>query len=283
MLPVDHLSYSSINAYLSCHRLWWWRYIEKPRVPVAVALPFGTAIHKAVQGYIVAKAQDHEVWDTAMLGFQKEKDLVPVSASHLLPESWLACLRNALDEPRNLDNIKWDRPFDYYADLGARMLNAPDVVAAVEDIEPLVIDETAVMEKRIEFFVPGVDVPIIGYIDLIEVDGVPVDFKTASRKWAKGKEHSEMQVDFYLLGLNYEGYDLNPNLQFRYYIFTKTKNPTCQILDTVRGWGALLFTVQTIREAWEGIQAGAFGPNPTGWKCSQRFCEYWGLCRGRGL
>ncbi|KKL22434.1 hypothetical protein LCGC14_2435510, partial [marine sediment metagenome] len=49
------------------------------------------------------------------------------------------------------------------------------------------------------------------YIDLIEADGVPVDLKTAARKWSKGKEHGEMQVDFYLLGLNYEGYDLNPN------------------------------------------------------------------------
>ena len=123
-----------------------------------------------------------------------------------------------------------------YTGLGASMLSAPDVMAAIEDIEPMVAiaSDIPIIEKKVEFRVPGVSVPIVGYIDMIEADGVPVDFKTASRKWSKGKEHTEMQADFYLLGLNYEGYNLNPNLQFRYYILTKTKSPTCQILDTVR-------------------------------------------------
>lgn len=263
-MPVEHLSHSSVNTYLMCPKSWEFRYIKKPRVPVSVALPFGTAIHKAIQTYIAAKAEGHAV-----------KPLVD-----LWPDSW----QGALNEPRNKDNIRWDKTYDHYTDLGASMLSAPDVVAAVEDIEPMMgVLETPRIEQRITFQVPGVPVPVIGYIDLIEADGVPVDLKTASRKWSKGKEHSEMQADFYLLGLNYEGYDLNPNLQFRYYIFTKTKSPTCQILDTVRCWSDLLFTMKVIKEVWEAIQAGAFPPNPTGWKCSAKYCEYWSFCRGKEL
>ena len=265
-MPVDRLSYSSVSAYLMCPQSWKFRYIIKPRVPVSVALPFGTAIHKAVQTYIAAKAEGHEVKPPA----------------DLWPDSW----QGALNEPRNADNIKWDRTYDYYTDLGTKMLSAPDVVAAIENIKPMIAlmpEETAIIEKRIEFQVPGVSVPVIGYIDMIEDDGVPVDLKTASRKWGKDKEHGEMQVDFYLLGLNYEGYDLNPNLQFRYYIFIKTKSPTCQILDTVRTWGDLLFTMKLIKEVWEAIQAKTFPCNPTSWKCSEKWCEYWPLCRGKEL
>lgn len=264
-MPVERLSYSSINTYLLCHKSWEFRYILKPRVPVAVALPFGTAIHKAVQTYIAARAEGHEV-----------KPLVDL---------WPDCWQGALNEKRNRDNIKWDRPFDYYNDLGASMLSAPDVVAAIEGIEPMVTlapEESAIIEKRIEFHVPGVPVPVVGYIDMLAKDSVPVDFKTASRKWSKGKEHTEMQVDFYLLGLNQEFYSV-PDLRFRYYIFTKTKSPTCQILETSRTWGQLLWTMKLIREAWEAISARAFSPNPTTWKCSARFCEYWDLCRGKEL
>lgn len=265
-MPVDRLSYSSVSTYLLCPKSWEFRYVIKPRMPVAVALPFGTAIHKAIQTYIAARAEGHDVKPLERL--------------------WFDCWQDALNEPRNKDNVKWDRTFKHYSDLGVAMLSAPDVIAAVEDMEPMIAlmpAETAIIEKRVEFQVPGVSVPIVGYIDLIEKDGVPVDIKTASRKWGKNKEHTEMQVDFYLLGLNYEDYDLNPNLQFRYYIFTKTKSPTCQILDTARTWGDLLFTMKVIKEVWEAIQAGAFPPNPTGWKCGPKYCEYWPLCRGKEL
>ncbi len=264
-MPVDRLSYSSINSYLLCPKSWEWRYIKKPRVPVAVALPFGTAIHKVVQTYVATKAEGHEV-----------KPLVDL---------WPDCWHGALNEKRNRDNIKWDRSFDYYNDLGATMLSTPKVVAAIEGIEVMVTlapEESAIIEKRIEFRVPGVPVPVIGYIDMLSKDSVPVDFKTASRKWEKGKEHKQLQADFYLLGLNQEYYSI-PDLRFRYYIFTKTKSPICQVLETSRTWGQLLWTMKLIKETWEGIQAGIFPCNPTGWKCSKKYCSYWPLCRGKEL
>lgn len=267
-MAINNLSYSSVQAYLLCAKSWEFRYVRKPRVKVPVALPFGSAVHEAVQLYIAAKAEGHEV--------------------RPLTELWPDCWQGTLNEKRNRNNIRWDRTYDHYTDLGARMLAAPDVVAAIEGIEPAVtiapvMEKTVIIEKRVEFQVPGVPVPIIGYIDLIEADGVPVDLKTAGRKWGKGKEHTEIQADFYLLGLNHEGYDLNPNLQFRYYIFTKTKNPTCQVLDTVRCWSDLIFTMQVIKDVWEAIQAGIFPPNPVSWKCGEKYCQYWHLCRGKEL
>ena len=55
------------------------------------------------------------------------------------------------------------------------------------------------------------------------------------------------------------------------YIFTKTKSPTCQILNTSRTWGDLLFTMKVIKEVWEAIQTGVFPHRPITWKCSKKY------------
>lgn len=261
-MPVNRLSYSSISTYLLCPRSWRFRYIEKPVVPVSVALPFGSAIHSAVQTYISAKT------------------LYPDQVRPLA-ELWITCWQDALDERREKgQEVKWDRPYDQYTRLGESMLAADDVVFAVDSIVPMARhDGTDLAEHFVEFRVPGVPIPVVGYIDMIAADGVPIDFKTASRKWSKGKEHSEIQANFYLLALNQEEHTLNPSNKFRYVIFTKTKTPTCQVLETSRSWGELFWTMTLIHEVWKAIEGGHFPPNSTSWKCSDRWCEYWELCR----
>jgi len=265
-MPVKHLSHSSINTYMMCPKSWWWRYVKKAKVPVSAALPFGSAYHQTVQTYIAAKA------------------LHPDQVRPLA-ELWPACWAGALN--KQYQKIKWDKPYDYYTKLGESMLVSDEVVFAVDAIEPLIAiwttttttEKIPVVEKRIEFQVPGVSIPVMGYVDMIDANGVAIDFKTASRKWSKGKEHLDIQADFYLLGLNQEGHDLSPDNKFRYMIFTKTKNPVCQDLPTSRTWGQLFWTMELIRETWKAIEGGHFPPNVSGWKCQPKFCSYWDLCR----
>lgn len=261
MLPIRHLSYSSINTYMLCARSWFYRYVEKPEVPVAAALPFGSAIHKAVQTYITTK-------------------ILHPGEVQPLRELWSTCWQDALAERKQ--EIDWDKPKSHYTLLGDKMLRTPSITNAIDAIQPLALAaDDDLVEHRIEFTVPGVPVPIIGYIDVIVTDGIPVDFKTAGRKWASGKEHTESQPNFYLAALNHAGFDDNPDNKFRYYILTKTKSPICQVLETSRTWEQLLWTFQTIRQVWDAISAGSFSPNVSGWKCSEKFCSYWNLCRGK--
>lgn len=267
---IRHLSYSSVNIYLYCAKSWEFRYIIKPDVPVSVNLPFGSAVHETVQTYVAAKA------------------LHPDQVRPLV-ELWSPTWRDVLAEQKR--EIKWEKPKDYYAELGKTMLTTPEIVQAIDAIEPMVVtastsmepSESVIMERRVNLRVPGVPIPVIGYIDMLAADGTPIDFKTAGRAWSKGKEHNEIQPDFYLAALNQEGYNFDSGLKFRYYIFTKTKNPRVQVLETSRDFAQLFWMTQVVGEVWRGIEAGVFPMNPTGWKCSPKYCEYYPLCRGRKL
>jgi CRISPR/Cas system-associated exonuclease Cas4 (RecB family) len=267
-MPVDRLSHSSINTYMLCPKSWWYRYIKKPEVPISAALPFGTAIHKTIQYHLNLKVLNPN---------QPLPSLVGLWSTH-----W----EHTLAEQRR--EITWDKSQATYNKLGLDMLKSDSVINAIDAIKPIFapldtpdgFGRAVLTEYKVDFTVPGVPVPIVGYIDIIASDNVPIDFKTAGRKWSRGKEHFELQPDFYLAGLNQENFVV-PENKFRYYILTKTKTPTCLVLETQRTWSQIFWTFQTIREIWQAIQAGSFAPDTTCWKCRPEYCEYWQICRGR--
>jgi len=257
-MPVDYLSYSSVSAYLACPKSWWFRYIKKPLTKTSVALVFGSAVHDTIETYVSARQQE---------GVENVRPM-----AELWPRFWQEQL-----ETRN--NIKWDRPMDYYTELGEKMLSVPAIVKTLDGLKLKIENDSPVIEKKVRFNVPGVPIPIIGYIDAIEQDGVPIDIKTAGRAWSRGKEHSELQPTFYLLALNQAGYEI-PEWKFRYYVLTKTKAPKLQVLETSRTVDELFWTMGLIAEVWQAIEAGHYHPNPTGWKCNPKYCDYYEFCRG---
>ena len=255
MPDIDHLSYSSISSYLMCARGWRFHYLDKIQTPTAPALIFGSAFHNTLEEHV----------KTAFA-----TDRVPVVDRW--SRHWAAQLEQEID---------WgnDTPEDM-ADLGIKMFSDQDTIALVDSLKPLVVEERPQIELKIEAFVPGVPVPIIGYIDMIERDGIPCDFKTSARSWNQDQADSEMQPTFYLAALNQAGYLGNGSLLFRHYVFVKTKKPQVQIWESARTVGDLFWLFGLIRDVWGGIEAGIFPPNPSTWKCSPRYCEFWGICRG---
>ena len=261
MGAIDHLSYSSVSTYLLCPRSWQFRYLDRIETPTSPSLTFGSAFHGAIEDYLVRKALGDDASEPAAFW----------------GKHWRAQLeRNSV--------IEWGRDSqEELCNTGLRMLTAEDVVSTVTSIVPLLVHDRPLIEERVELRVPGVPVPVIGYIDLVEQDGVPCDFKTAARSWSASRAQSELQPVFYLAALNQSGYELNPDLRFRHYVFTKAKSPQVQIWDTERTPSDLFWLFDLIAEVWRGIERGVFPPNPSTWKCSRKHCEYWSLCRGKAL
>ena len=253
MHELDHLSYSSISAYLACPRAWKYHYIDKIKMPTSPSLIFGTAFHQTVQTMIAA---------------QRPVDVVPI-----WNENWSKVQQQ---------EIAWNGELpEQLGNEGLRMLSHPATLDVVNRLKPLIENRQPVIEKRIELRVPDVPVPIIGFVDLITKDGIPHDFKTAARSWTQEQAQSEMQPLFYLAALGQMGYTLNPDLKFRHVVFVKTKTPQCQVFESVFNYSQYFFLIETIQHVWRGIKAEVFPPNPGTWKCSERYCEYWKLCRGK--
>ena len=257
--PVEYLSASSVTAYLMCARAWRYRYIDKVEVPVAAALSFGIAFHEAIRLHVEAKTLGSEI----------------DSIDELFAREWKWHVEN-----EDIDYGR-DTPESLEA-LGHKMLYSRDVMDAINGLAPQMQDDQPVMEHRIEFTIDGVPVPIIGFIDMIGDDGVPVDFKTAGKAWYSDRADSELQPAFYLEALRQA--DQMPNEgAFRYYIFTKTARPKAQMIKTYRTPAQLEWMCGVVRAVWQGIEAEVFPPNGVGsWKCSPKYCEYWDACHNPG-
>ena len=254
---IEHLSYSSINTFLLCPRSWRFRYIEKPEVATSPNLVFGSAFHDTIETFLL-----------------REDTSVPLAAI------WFECWGKQLEDDRN-KNISWgDKSEDEFTAMGERMFSHAKTIETVEAIDPLILDDKPTIEKFIKLHVPGVPIPVIGYIDIITSDGVPGDFKTSAQKWYKSIAADEAQPIFYLAALNQLGYDLNPDMKFRHYIFVKTKTPQIQVIETQRTIDEMFALFDTVTEVWRSIEANVFPCNYNTWKCSEKWCEYWSNCRG---
>lgn len=246
---VEHLSYSSITSYLACGQAWKYKYVDGIKSPTSPALVFGSAFHGTIEHWVS----------------KPESDLLAV---------WMTEWQKQLE----LQTIDWgDTSAEAAANDGLRMLSDPDLVAG---LKAAFAKGVAEIETRVELAVPGVPVPVIGYIDVIGKDGVPGDFKTSKTSWNANKAINEMQPIFYLAALNQAGRTV-PDGRFRHYVFVKTKKPQFQMIEHVHGPAELFWLFKMIKSVWDGINAGVYPCNPTGWKCAPEYCDYWGMCRGK--
>ena len=260
MIEIDHLSYSSISHYLYCPRSWYFHYIEKVESRPSAALVVGSAFHETVEAALL-------IDDPTLIDIWQNKWNLQLEKNNELGIDWGISTEEA----------------EY--NTGIRMLTSDTVLDTIKGIIPLVGGEGLThyyhIEDRIELQVPGVPVPVIGYIDVITEDGIPGDFKTAARMWYESKAWEELQPTFYLAALNQAGYEGNPEQKFKHYIFTKAKKPKARVFETSRSIKEQLWLMTLIGDVWRSIEKEMFHPNPLGWKCNPKYCDFWHLCRGK--
>lgn len=259
-LEISYLSYSSISKYLSCGENWRRHYVAKEQTMTTPALVFGSTFHNTIENYIEQRSQSTTIPDMTMLWHK----------------NWSA----KIEAEKNID---WgaETPAQHYED-GQRILTHRDVLNLCDSLQPLVDDAGIFMERKIELQVPGVPVPVIGYIDIMTRDGVPGDFKTSSTAWTDDKARFELQPVFYLAALNQMGRQV-PKLAFRHYVITKTKTPKVQIIEHHHTWNEIFWLFQLIKSVWDGIERNVYPLNPGSWLCSPKYCSFYRDCRGRGL
>ena len=255
-LPIEHLSYSSISSYMTCGKAWKYRYIDKVQAPTSPTLIIGSTVHDTVEEIIRSRTLGTYGVDSAEFATKRLSERLLTAD---LP----------VDGPE-AENAKNDV---------LRFFTNPYILSELYNITAKVDDAGPMIERKVTLEVPEVEIPIIGYIDIILSNGIPADFKTSAKSWTQEKAEAELQPVFYLGAMQQMGIPMN--WEFWHIVLVKTKQPKFQILKH-HHWKAevdrLMEQVQTV---WKSINAGIFMPAaPGSWKCSSKWCEYYDLCHG---
>jgi putative RecB family exonuclease len=254
-MPIEHLSYSSINQYVECGLQYRFRKIDNLTPEhTSDALVFGSCVHKVLarfnkqrSGHINCKAHDLTRW---------------------FEEFWVGSTKNN-------GQIKYSNgnDFDTCLERGKKLLE-------IFHENNSHITEYSIMEIEKEFRLELEDFPypIIGYIDLVERDEegnlLITEYKTSGKSYSSSQVDRHDQVTLYHMAIQ----NMFPENQVisKIDVLIKTKVPKFEQYYTYRDSDDHQRFIKTAREVAKGIQAGVFIPNRGSWKCSS--CEYKTAC-----
>ena len=121
----------------------------------------------------------------------------------------------------------------------------------------------------------GLDIPIIGVMDLVEEDRdgtiVITENKTSGKAYSNSQIDKNLQLTVYQIAARSNGY-ADREILLRIDCLIKTRLPKFQQYYTSRSRLDEHRAIRKIKKAYDGIKKGVFIPNDTSWKCP--YCEF---------
>lgn len=258
-LPSGHISVSQVSTYMKCPKAYEFRYVKGIIAPPKAMMAEGKAMHRAL-----------EVGQQERL---KSKQLTPLDIlfdAH--SDSW---------KYQRTDVEIWDEDSPEKV-----ILKRSKIFLREYHKRFMPYQKPLGVEKRLWISTSNLHIPILGYIDLIVEDTKPqsrhepvmpqeqvVDYKVTSKSISQGETDSSLQLTTYAhaTGLSTVGFDM----------FVKTKAPQVKTIKSTRSAKQWKWAERIFEEVGKAISAGVFPPgDPASWACTEKWCGYWGRCRG---
>ena len=249
-----HLSPSSINDYIDCGLLYRLSRIDR-KIPdyIPDAMVLGTAVGNTLNEFNIQRSKNN---------------ILSIDDLHTIFESFW-------DEETSGRKIKYTK--------GNTQKSHLSMGKALLEVYAQNYHQNAFtvigVEQAFEFYIDGVDVPIIGAADLIEEDEcgtiIISDYKTAAKAWSKDQVDKNLQVTVYQMAAQSNGF-ADREILLRIDCLIKTKVPKFEPYYTVRTEKDIHNTQMKIRKVWEGIQSQVYIPGDGSWKCKN--CMYKSHC-----
>jgi CRISPR/Cas system-associated exonuclease Cas4 (RecB family) len=246
-LPKGYLSLSAARMYLRCPKQFEFRYVDGVKSPPAVALSEGKAHHSALQ-----LDNEHRI--------KKSK---PVSLSVML-ENFEASFE---DEAKGIED--WEGESKKSVILRGRDL-LTTYAARSSWLQPIAA------EKRFEVEIGPDKVPMLGFMDVVDATSV-MDYKVVGRAKSESDAKQDLQLALYAQVAE------RKNVAFVSLVKTATDPAKqVQVAKAKLTKSDVEWSTQVISSVARAIKAGAFPlTEPGNWGCSERFCGFWHLCRGK--
>jgi len=264
MTRQEHLSYSRIYTYLSCSLKYRLRNVERLEPERrAIALPFGIAIHRALERHyhsLMTRGQPENLASlqelfVETLNREIEVATVPVTYKKVMPDPASARdMGHRMLEVFHRDgDIAADQILDVELPLSAELLD--------ENNDPT-------------------GVKLIGVIDLLIQDSTSqlavIDHKTAAQARTQATVDDDLQLSAYACLLTQNRYVFPAaEIPCRLDVLRKLKTPKLEHHHTRRGAADRRRFVGIAAMVLRGIAAGIFVPC-RGWQCTD--CEYADAC-----
>jgi len=230
------------------------RYLEGIKIPPAGVMIQGSAYHKAIASDLVSVKETHDLLPLS--------DVRDIFSTHF-DEQVHQKVSSDDGEEFEFDNINWEEqdPGEV-KDKGIELVELYHCTTA-PGIIPVEVENKLTSDINGDEFVLIADVV---------TEDVIIDHKVKKRRFSEAELKQDLQATAYT-------YFYRKPFQFHQAL--KLKTPTIDIAETERSqsdWGFFETLVPKIKQA---ITSGIFYPNPTGWHCSESFCGYFALCRGK--
>ena len=276
--PLQHLSHSSVTRFWLCPESFRRYYVCGERSAPTGAMFLGRQVDDAITLYYRRILEQGE-----RLSLDQVRDAYW--------DGWKA----AAEAEREQLGIAWEE------DLGedrAFKLGLDAIELTFKQLVPR-LGEPVAVQRRVEYALgPGLEWSVLCFLDLESVrpdaEGnelpIVVDYKVKSNPLTEYKADRDFQPSVYLAGRWLEG---DPAARFAFAQIAKPgarrREMSASIVTTSRSTEQLRGALVRIAQVAAQIVAcyERFGPerpwgfaDPTGWKCSPRYCEAWSSCPG---
>jgi PD-(D/E)XK nuclease superfamily len=175
VLPLDHFSASSLNMLEICPRQWQQRYLQGRKEPPGQSLVLGSLTHSGIEFGLDVKMVTEADPDL--------EDMVVYFHDAVWPQT--------IERYGGEGEVVWDDKPEDVRRKGAELVTVYH--PRITTLQPEAVEH----EFRIDI---GAQVPITGYIDLVQKHGRPsIDFKTSAKRRPSLKPDWRMQGRVYQL------------------------------------------------------------------------------------
>jgi len=165
MLPLEHLSASSISLFLRCPRQWQEVYIRGIRGSSSSSLVIGSAVHLGLSRLLLGQEVGNFFEESMQSALQENEEVI-----------WK-------DKPEAAKKWAEKMLWNYYEKVGKFL----DVVST---------------EQEILVEIPGVDIPLLGYVDIETSRGI-IDVKTTGYVSRKPELNPEWKLQMNIYQIKY--------------------------------------------------------------------------------
>jgi CRISPR/Cas system-associated exonuclease Cas4 (RecB family) len=242
--PAPVLSPSQVRCFFDCPARWWFKYgLQLPERKNS-SLALGLAVHQALEVNFRQKIETREDLETTgVLCVFREAWMEQVPETEFMPDESQGDLRR----------------------LGERL-----VAKYMDEVAPKV--EPAAVELDVQGEIGGISVR--GRVDVLDVEGRLIDFKTASRRPSCVSSDYAFQLATYR--------QITPGASGEVRVDSMVKTQTVQIVQQAYAVEEPdIRTTQVLYPmAQKAMGTGMYCPNRQSMLCSQKHCSFWKHCEG---